>query len=311
MVRWSLAALLFLAPLLSGCTDFSSEGDNVLIVRGIDLSAPEVGSGHLVLAVNLTLDNLESSSGPLKLVAKAYDGSTGLLVQTATTEVPSIAKDRTKNVELRLELPRAAAYRLEVEVYQDERLVQVASVQAGNLDHLEPNTHDTGLRVAQLDFEVVSTAGNRTGVRTSVYLTNEGKSDSRPLSLQLKAREVSTSLLADEVWASVGSIGRDETQVYNGSLSLPDGFNYEVEAVLWDGQVIVERGSGFVQFAPRTTVTPGQGIVVSTPDLGAFDRGDAYGAGDGGSENASPGPGLFVILGVLALAAVVARRSLR
>ncbi|MHB1260882.1 MAG: DUF7490 domain-containing protein [Thermoplasmatota archaeon] len=309
MVRWSSLLLLFLVPLLAGCTDFDEERQNYVFVQGIDVSAPEVGSGRIVLLVNTTLDNSMAPSGDLRLLTKAFDQSTGLLVEQVETPVAPLGKEETRIVSTRLDLVRAPGFRLSVDLYQDDQVVRGASLDVGNLDSLEPNLYDTGLRIAAMDFEVLSTSGNRTSVRATVYLTNEGREGSRPLSLQLKAREVSTSLLAAQTWASVGSVSLDATRAYNATLSLPDGYNYAVEAVLWDGDIIVERGSGHVQFAPTTIVNPGQQVVVTRPELEDF-IGRDQGASDGDA-NSTPGPGLFAILAMLALAAVLARRSLR
>jgi MYXO-CTERM domain-containing protein len=314
MVRWSLAVVFLLAPLLAGCTDFEDEApQNYVFVQGIDVSAPEVGSGRIVLVVNTTVDNSMAPSGELHLLTKAYDQSTGLLVEQVETPVPPLDDEETRIVSTRLDLVRAPGYRLSVDLYQDDKVVRGSSLDVGNLDSLEPNLYDTGLRIAAMDFEILDSGGarNRSTVRATVYLTNEGREGSRPLSLQLKAREVSTGLLAAQVWAAVGSVSLEATRAYNATLSLPGGYNYAVEAVLWDGDIIVERGVGNVQFAPTTIVDPGQQVVVSRPNLSDFEGGAQAGSEDSGDSNSTPAPGLFALLAVLALAAVLARRSQR
>jgi hypothetical protein len=303
--------VFLLAPLLAGCTDFDEDRVNYVFVQGIDVSAPEVGSGRIVLLVNTTIDNSMAPSGDLRLLTKAFDLSTGLLVEQVETPVEPLDDEETRIVSSRLDLVRAPGYRLSVDLYQDDKVVRGATLDVSNLDSLEPNLYDTGLRIAAMDFEVLDTGGSRnhTTVRATVYLTNEGREGSRPLSLQLKAREVSTSLLAAQVWASVGSVSLDATRAYNATLSLPGGYNYAVEAVLWDGDIIVERGVGHVQFAPTSVVNPGQQVVVTRPNLEDFVGG--AGEADDGSSNSTPGLGLFAVLAVLALAAVLARRSQR
>lgn len=293
---------LVLAALLAGCTDFSDE-DAALSIRSIDVSAPEVGAGRFVLAVHVTLDNEGGRTGDVNATVKAFDGSTGLLVGTAQTAAGRLAKDRTHAIEVRIELPRAASYRLSIDIEEEDQLVYRTTVNAGNLAALEPNLYDTGLRIAASDFRVLSTAGNRTTIQASIYLTNEGATDSRPLSLQVKAREDSTDLLVDEEWASVGAVRRDATDLVNVTLSMPDRYNYVVEATLWDGDIIVERGEGRVQFAPTATVDPGRNVVVSTPDLTDFqyDRGNS-------ADSASKTPGLGLGMVAAALVALVALR---
>ncbi|HJQ93343.1 MAG TPA: hypothetical protein VJ874_03545 [Candidatus Thermoplasmatota archaeon] len=309
MVRWSLASLLFLVPLLAGCTDFDEGQENYVFVQGIDVSAPEVGSGRIVLLINATIDNSLARSGDLRLLTKAFDQSTGLLVDQVATTVPPLGKEETRIVSTRLDLARAPGFRLQVDLYQEEKVIRGATLDVSNLDRLEPNLYDTGLRIAAMDFEVLGTAGNRTTVRSTVYLTNEGREGSRPLSLQLKAREVSTSLLAAQVWAQVGSVAMDATRAYNATLTLPDGYNYAVEAVLWDNDIIVERGVGHVQFAPTAILDPGQKVVVTRPNLDDFAGGQ--GVSDDEDSASTPGPGLVLVLAALAVAAAALRRMSR
>lgn len=298
----TLVAFLLLASLLAGCTDFSDDGDSDLSVQGIDVAAPEVGAGRLGLAVHVALHNDGGRSGPVNVTVRAYDQSTGLLVQTAGLAAGRIAKHRTQDLVVPVTVPRAAGYRLVVDVDEDSELAQRASVEARNLAALEPNVHDTGLRIAASDFRVLSTSDDRAEVLASVALTNEGTSPSRALQLQVKAREDGTGLVVADEWTSVASVGLDATKLANVTLSLPQGYNYRVEAILWDGDVIVERGEGQVQFAPRTTVPKGQDVVVSTPDLTEFqyDRG-----GQSSKSSKSPGPAIgLVAIGVVAVALV-------
>lgn len=308
MVRWSAFLLLLVAPLLAGCTDFDADRQNYLFVQGIDVSAPEVGSGRLVLLVNTTIDNSEARSGDLRILVKAFDHDTGLLVASVETPAPPLGKEETRTVSTRLDLPRANGYRLEVELYQDERLLRGGTLEVSNLQNLEPNLYDSGLRIAAMDFEVLGTQGNKTMLRATAYLTNEGTGTSRPLSLQLKAREVATDLLVAQVWAQVGAVRLDATRAFNATLVLPAGYNYDVEAVLWDGDIIVERGVGHVQFAPTTVVNPGQQVVVNRPNLDDFVSGD----GDKGDDAATPGLAPALVLAALvAIALVLRRRALR
>jgi MYXO-CTERM domain-containing protein len=80
---------------------------------------------------------------------------------------------------------------------------------------------------------------------------------------------------------------------------LPQGHNYGVEALLWDGNVVVERGRGTVQFAPTTTVEEGEEVVVSEINLDAFrSPGDAEDA----ESHSEPTPGLGAGAAALALA---------
>lgn len=323
---WVLPTVLLL---LAGCTDFDREPDgpaNRIGILSIDVAAPEVSTGTITLVVTTTLDNLEAESGVLQVQVKAFDSATNMLAANATAQVGAIAKDTSKAIPIPLSLPRASGYRLEVLIHQDGRIVQEGSVAVSNLEALEPTIFDTGLKVAQIDAQVLDLDGGRVRVGCTVYITNEAGTASRPLRLQLKAREVSTSILADEEWLDVPSVGRDETAAHRLELEVPDDFNYALEAFIWDGPVIVERGMGKVQFLPTYEAPNNTQLKVTNPDISVFDAdgrrfgfGDAaYGSGGGPSyygggpsttsSAATPGFTLPILVASLAGAVLLLRR---
>lgn len=312
-VRASRVAVAALVLLLSGCTDFEAEKpENRIGILSIDVAAPEVAAGTVQLEVTTTLDNLQAESGRLQVQVKAFDADTNMLVANGTAEVGAMQADQSKAVPIRLALPRSSGYRMEVLVHQDGRIVQRGEVTVANLQGLEPTLYDTGLRIMQIDTQVLGTADGRVKVRCPVYITNEGGQASRALRLQLKAREVSTSILADEAWLDVPSVGRDQTAVHEVELEMPDEFNYALEAFIWDGPVIVERGEGKVQFLPTYTEQPGTRLKVSNPDISRFiDRGEPAAGGSGygsdyyGGGTTTSTPGLELPAAALGLLLVV------
>lgn len=304
---------------LAGCTDFSKEapGNQIGLVR-IDVAAPVVSTGQVTLAVISTLDNLEAPSGELNLTVRAYDLATNMLTATARADVGVMEKDQSKEVTVHLELPRVSGYRIEVAVGQAGRIVQRGEVQVSNVLALEPTVFDTGLRIGDVDVEVLETTGGKVRVKASTYLTNEGGQTSRPLRLQLKARELSTGILADETWSDLAAVPADGTRIATTELVLPDEFNYELLAYIWDGDVIVERGQGKVQFLPTYTQDTTQKLVVTNPDISNFRR-DADQDYAGAPTNSpyygtnapttTPGPGLLLIVAALAVGLILWRRS--
>lgn len=315
VVRFAMVVALVL---LAGCTDFDAQNvqSSDLRILSIDVAAPTVSTGALQLLVNITLDNGAGASGPVDLVVKAFDESTGLLVLTRGAHPDKLPAHSTRSIPVPLDLPRAAAYRAEVDVYEEGRLVVVQAVSASNLEALAPNLHSTGLAITAIDFHVADTKTGRATIRATAELTNEGRAPTALLRIQLKAREVTTSLIADEKWADVPQVAVDATQPVAVDLNVPDGYNYAVDAVLWDGGVIVERGTGNVQLAPQATLPSGQEIVVTHPDITAFRNApqaadDRAQAGSGASRSsATPAPGIAVgVVALLGAVLLLRRRS--
>lgn len=323
MARWALlGCLLLTATLLGGCAGKDDPGDG-LDIRAVDLSAAEVGAGHVVLAVNVTLEDASQAAIGDLVQVKAYDVSTGFLTRT---EEKALARGMPalRPVGVEVELPREGAYRLEVRVFHGDEEESSAWVDLRDLSRLQPTLHDTGLRIG-LDFRLAAANGTRTDVLASAYLTNEARAGSRPLTLQLKARDLRTGLVTDEEWTSVGAVGPDETRQANATLNVALGRAYDVEATLWDGHVVVERGAGRVDLSSLQPVVSGGGAGASSGTSTAsyttgaaggliFDQpnianeGGSNGDSDGGNDSATPGLGLVAVAAALVAVALWFRR---
>lgn len=316
MRLWVLLLLLILP--LAGClNDFDDAGviENRLRIHAVDVSAPEVRSGSVTLLVNTTLTNRMGPAEDVLVAVRAFDSGTGLRLDVGEQEVARIGSETTMTVEVPMRLDRATGYRLVVAIFQQDLLIQEHTLRISNVDALEPNVFETGLRIAGMDFEVASlqreeNQTTQVQIDAATYLTNEGTGPSRPLELQLKAREVSTGLLADSHRTPVDAIAVEETVPVSVTLSVPDGYNYVVEAVLWDDQIIVGRGQGNVQLLPTFEKPADTDIVVEQPNVEDFvGGGRAEDSADGDfGDQATPGPGLIAVLAMLTLLVFITRR---
>lgn len=307
MARWPLlACLLLTATLLGGCAGLRGHGGG-LDIRSIDVSAPEVGAGHVTLAVNVTFEDAGKATADDTVRVKTYDTATGFLARTDERRL-SAGLPKGLPVEVRVELPRSGGYRMDVLVVHGDKVVATGAVELRDLSRLQPNLNDSGLRI-DLDFQLLRVSGNRTDLQTTAYLTNELRSASRQLTLQLKAREVRTGLVAGQAWVPVGSVAPDATRTANATMDVALGRDYDVEAVLWDGDVIVERGQGRVALGTLGPAAGAGGAVHgSDSDADSLVIGSpSYAAGKGGS-NSSPGVGLVAVVATLALVGVALRR---
>jgi len=327
-VRVLLVCLVLGLAGLAGCTDFSEyEPTNQIGLVRIDIAAPVVSTGSVTLTVLSTLDNLAAPSGQLNLTVRAFDLATNMLVATTRVEVGQLEKDRAKEVAATLVLPRTSGYRIEIAVGQDGRTVQEGTVTVNNVMALEPTVYDTGLRISEVDVQVLDAKDAQVRIKASTYLTNEGAQASRPLRLQIKARELSTGVLADEKWVDLAAVPPDATRIATTELVMPDEFNYELLAYIWDGDIIVERGHHKVQFLHTYTQDTTQKLVVTNADISLFKPGpggggdfayDGDGRGDyyGGAPSytgspTTPGPGFLAVLAVLAVTLILWRRYKR
>ena len=249
---------------LTACGCLEDFEESRLRVTDIDISPERVTSTEVVLNVTTYIENCgDGGSGDAKLLLKAFDSASGLLVSQTTTSAGSIDKDKTLPVSQLINVEREGGYRIDVVLFEDEKRLRLRTVQIYGIGDLDPNVYDIGLKVQEIDFLVKNVTGSRVTIGVDLYLTNEGDSTSEDLSMLVKAREVDAGLLADKVWISTGNIKRETTIIRSCDIVVPDDYNYIVEVLIWKNDTIVERGAGVVQLNPKRTIPKDEEIVSS------------------------------------------------
>ncbi|HWH07837.1 MAG TPA: hypothetical protein VNX21_01470 [Candidatus Thermoplasmatota archaeon] len=296
----AVALLVLALPVaLAGCLNEHAPPHH-LRVLGLDVQPARVLSSDVVLNVTASLDNRGGGeTGDVRLGVKAYSEEKGFLLAENESRVGVLPGDTTRAVSIHVTVPREGSARVEVTVFEDDQGQLSASVTARNLQTLEPEVFDTGLRISDVDFLVQRVDGNgnasRATIQTDLYLTNEGDDVSENLRLQVKAREISTRLVADVQWLETGGVQAGATVIRSVNLTVPDRYNYAFEILTWRGDVIIARSQDYVQLAP-TFEKPKDTEVVTTdanvrdflsPTMTPDSRGSWNGAA-GGSYSPTP-----------------------
>ena len=257
-----LCGIILISLTACGCLkDFE---ESRLRIGDVDISPERVTSTEVVLNVTTYIENYgDGGSGDVKLLLKAFDSASGLLVSQTTTSAGSVRKGKTSPVSQLINVEREGGYRIDVVLFEDEKRLRLRTVQVYGIGDLDPNVYDIGLKVQEMDFLVKNVTGSRVTIGVDLYLTNEGDSTSEDLSMLVKAREVDAGLLADKVWISTGNIEREKTVINSCNISVPDNYNYIVEVLIWKNDTIVERGEGVVQLNPKRTIPKDEEIVSS------------------------------------------------
>ncbi len=265
--RWLLLLVaVVLLVTAAGCLKEGSAG-----VTGITVEPVNVTAGKVVLNVSTTVQHWSGpglGAGVLRI--EVLDDETGLRVHEGTQEFGPISPGTTVVVPYELTLPRRGSYRVRASLAGGGLRGTGGEVMVRSLERLPPDTARTPITITDMDFLVRGVANGRAQIETEVQLTNQGTGPNPDLTVEIKAREASARLLADRQWTTVGAVRPGATVTRNVTLSVPDQHNYEVEAVLWSGDVIVERGSRSVNLAPNATATGGQEFTVRKIDTGEF-----------------------------------------
>ncbi|MEA1907520.1 MAG: hypothetical protein U9N43_00610 [Euryarchaeota archaeon] len=295
-----LCTILIISLMTCGCLrDFE---ESRLQIAEIDISPERVTSTDVLLNVTTYVENSgNGESGDAKLILKAFDSASGLLVGETTTSAGSIDKDKTMPVLQQISVEREGGYRIDVVLFEDDKRLRQRSMQIYDIGGLTLNIHDIGIKIQEMDFLVENVTDSRVVIGVDLYLTNEGDSTSDDLPMLVKAREVDAGLLADKIWITTGNIKKETTIIRSCDIAVPDGYNYIVEALIWKNDTIVERGEGVVQLNPKRTIPKDEEIVSDRirvddfmPEAEAMD----YGGVTGGMEKT---PGFTSVLAVITI----------
>ena len=265
--RW----LLLLAVAVLAVTSAGCLREGTASVTGITVEPVNVTAGAVVLNVSTTVQHWSGPGiGAGLLRIEALDDETGLRVHEGMREFDRVGPGSTIVVPYELTLPRRGSYRVRASLAGGGVQTGAGEVTVRSLERLPPDDARTPIALADMDFLVRGVENGRVRIEAEVQLTNQGDGPNPDLVVEIKAREADARLLADRQWTTVGAIRPGATVTRNVTLSVPDQHNYEVEAVLWSGDVIVERGSRSVNLAPNTTVPGGTEFTVRRIDTGEF-----------------------------------------
>lgn len=301
-----MAGILLLSVISCGCIrDFER---SELRIADIDISPERVTSANVLLNVTTYIENRGDRSGDARLLLKAFDLESGLLVDQETVTVGSILKRKTKSESQVVKVDRDGGYRIEVVLFEDEQRVDQRTVRISGIGELTPNAYDIGLRIPEMDFLVKNVTGSKVTIGVDLYLTNEGDITSEDFQVLIKAREMDAGLLADKTWISTGVIKKESTVIRSADIVVPDDYNYIVEALIWKNDTIVERGQGVVQLNPRRTIPEKEKVVSEDIDVEdfmvpeeAYESGRLKGA-------ATPGFTVLMLLMALILTTLIMKR---
>jgi PGF-CTERM protein len=258
---------------------------------------------------------------------RAIDADSGLLVDETTVDVGTVDREGETTVNGSLDVEREGGYRLETVVYVDgkrrsERTTRIAGVSA-----LTPSYADSPVGFADgnvwptVAVSVAETTEETATLSVSVSVTNRGDDASDEIELRLLLRQAESNVIADRATETVGSVRPGRTDTVTTTLEAPDGYNYYVDAALFDDDVLIDETQGVANLDPQERITANETVrdvsfeiedFSGETDGGGLDGGADDGApdrGDGSTDDSTPGFGVIVAVAGLLAAALLARRK--
>jgi PGF-CTERM protein len=291
-----------------------TDEDGRLGIEEVRITPGDVSSGTATLAIDTRLRHHGSTTENVTVLLRAVDTERGVVEATREIDVGAVTGDRETAVDGNVTVPRSGNYRIETVVFADGQRVAQGHTDVEGVGSLHPVTFqefESAAGMAPLpsvEYTVSDAGGNRTTLDVAAYVTNTDAERAEGVDVVLVARQAESNIVADRETVEVGSIGAGRTVTPNASLTVPDGYNYYLDAMILRDDVLITSTR-----APAT-LEPGQNFSAPVDEGGdelqvsEFEADDESAAEetvtDGGDSARSDGggqPGFGVAAAVLAI----------
>ncbi|MFD1647150.1 DUF7490 domain-containing protein [Haloarchaeobius litoreus] len=293
-------------------------------ISDLTIAVENVSGGTATFAVTPYIEHRGNPAPNVSVVLRAVDDESGVVADTRTLPLGELTGGREVNATGTLAVPREGGYRIEAVLYRDGRRLDTGSRTVSGVDSLVPEYERTpvafhdfaGADLPVIEYSIASVSADEATLDVTTYLTNTGDAPADDLRFVLKARQNGSNVVADRTTVDVGRVDPGETVTPTAELTVPDGYDYYLDAILWRGDTVVDTQRSVANLGPGT------GLSVDEPtDTDGFRSGDfaddggagrpperTEAAADGGGQ---PGFGVPVALAGLLATALFARRLRR
>ena len=254
---------------------------------------------------------------------RAIGAESGLLVDETTVDVGDVDFDGERTVNGTVTVEREGGYRIETVVFADGQRREQQTTRVAGVAALTPDYADTqvgftdGTVWPTVAVSVVEADNETATLSASVSVTNRGDEASEDVDLRLYLRQAESNVIAADATETVGAVRPGRTDTVTTTVEVPAGYNYYVDAALFDDDVLVDETQGVANLNPRETITANETVRDVEFSVEDFQRDDVGGEGgdgadraptDGATGGSTPGFGPLVALVALVVAALTARR---
>ena len=227
-------------------------------------------------------------------------------------------------VPVNVTVPRDGDYEVEVRLYRDDRRLQTISRTVRGVGTLQPDEQQSPITFHHFDqkasnhtlppvqYSVETVQNDQVTLDVSTYLTNERGQKTGDLEVEFVLRQADSNVVTARERVAVGDVPPSQTANPSTMVTVPDGYNYYIDVVLWKDGVIVDNARGAANLNPVTAVN-----VTRTEGEGGLQVEDFARDGPGEQHDApreteiaeeTPGFGLPAALTALLLTLIALRR---
>ena len=284
-------------------------------VADATIATEEVTADEVTLMVTARLDHRGGESEGLYVRVDATQADSGLHAATEVVTLDTLEGDEEIEVPVEVTVPREGNYDFEIWLYDDGQRQDGLERRVNGVGSLNPPQAQTSVEfhrfagahadvLAPIQVSVDDVEGDEVSLELTAYLTNDGADETDDLEVEFIVRQNDSNLVTTRARAPVGEIEPGHTASPSATVHVPDGFNYYVDAVLWQDGVIVGDARGVANLDTDRPLT----VDNETGDAGIeVEEGEDRRASppdtprpDEAAEEETPGFGVVVALAALA-----------
>lgn len=251
------------------------------------VAAEEIQADTVTLRVTAFLDHRSGETENLSVHVRVTDEESGLHETTQKASLEPISGDREVAAPVNVTVPREGDYQIEVRLYKDDKRLQTISRTVRGVGSLRPVEQRSPVEFHQFDwlasndslppvqYSVDSVQDGQVTLDVSTYLTNSRGYETGDLEVEFVLRQADSNVVATRERVAVGDVPASKTANPSTTVTVPDGYNYYIDVILWKDGVIVDNARGIARLNPSTAVRVNQGEEDVGLKVGDFARDDS------------------------------------
>ncbi|MFW5977709.1 MAG: DUF7490 domain-containing protein [Halohasta sp.] len=232
-------------------------------IEEVPIEPGEATGETATLGLEARLDHRGNPTENVTVLFRATDSDSRLVETEQTVDAETLRGDRETPVEANLTVEREGGYEIETVVFQDGQRVDRATRRVSGLEALTPayaesNTvfADTGaLQPVSVAVGSADEDDDEVDLDVSGSLTNEGDDSTDDLEVTYTARQADSNVVADRETVDVEEIRNGRTAGVEAELTVPNEYNYYIDAVLWRDDVHVDSVQGVANLDPSERIS--------------------------------------------------------
>lgn len=253
--------------LAAGCTSPQPQTGYVTI-RGVDISIPDGQPPSNVTRITVVpyLDAVYAAVEGVDLQVSVKEAGTDIVVTEKVLPAGNLTPGKTAKEEVSLVLENGRRYAVWVTVWQDGRMRESGSVDVFLPDRTvaERRLAYSLLSITAIDVMTPDIKADPITLDIIAEIVNSGRASSGDLTVDVRAVNLQTGITAVRESRSLGTVAGDSAAERRVSVTIPNGYDYEIGIRLAEGGAAFATSTGRITLAPppQVVLAGGQSSVV-------------------------------------------------